>query len=116
MTMIDFACKDFRVEEILKCGLGLTRSEMRVFAHTLSSGEWLHTDAIAADLGIDQSTAQRAMKKLHEHGIVVRQQENREHGGYAFVYRALPREDIRKKLITILRSWLSRAEAEIARW
>jgi predicted transcriptional regulator len=84
--MIDFACKQFVVDDIVKCSLGLAKADLRVLKHLATVRERLSTDAISSDLRLDLSTVQRAVKKLHEQEVVIRFQENLSGGGYVFYY------------------------------
>jgi len=69
--MIDFACKTFELNEIVKCGLGLTKSDMRVMNFLMRKRKIYSSFEIAEELSLDASTVQRALKKLHEKKIFV---------------------------------------------
>jgi len=42
---------------------------------------------MAEVLGVDITSVQRRMKKLYEKGLVIRQQKNKEAGGYTYFYK-----------------------------
>lgn len=42
--MIDFACKEFKVEDVIKCALTLTRADLRVLKYFLNAGPERRTD------------------------------------------------------------------------
>ena len=85
--MIDFACKQFNIDEVIKCGLGLTRSEFRMLDYLVGHfGHAYESQELAKELGLDKTTVQRALKKLHEKEVVTRKQRNLDGGGYVFFY------------------------------
>jgi predicted transcriptional regulator len=115
--MIDFACSQFELDEIIKCGFGLTKAEYKILVEMAKTdGEWRTAEEIAKKLKIDTSTAQRAVKKLHEKNIVERAQNNLSGGGYLFIYKIKNKAELRKTLIAIINSWTKRAETEINKW
>jgi predicted transcriptional regulator len=114
--MIDFACKQFDMREIIKCSLGLTRAELRIFEHMLKSAEPLTSEEIAKQLKLDLSTVQRAVKKLHEKTILRRMQMNLEGGGYVFEYQLSDKRQIRKVIMATVQNWTLRVEDELEGW
>lgn len=65
--MVDFACKEFQIEAVIKCGLNLTKAELQVLKYLLGNDtRWFTTEQVAADLSLDISTVQRSVKKLTE--------------------------------------------------
>jgi predicted transcriptional regulator len=115
--MIDFACKEFDLDEVLKCALGLTRAEMRVLKFFLnSSGNEMTASQVAKKTGLELSTIQKAVKKLSEKKIVFRGQRNLKNGGYEFFYRLNDKKHVREIIKGIIRKWFERVEAEIDNW
>ncbi|MFH1173702.1 MAG: MarR family transcriptional regulator [archaeon] len=113
--MIDFACKHFRIEDIVKCSLNLTKGDYAVL-HLLSSQEkTLSSQDIAIKLGLDQSTVQRTLKKLHEKKLISRFQENLHGGGYQFTYRA-DKKLVRMTVKHIIKQWSDTVEKRIEEW
>ena len=114
--MIDFACKQFDLRDIIKCSLGLTRSDIQVFDHLLAHKGSRSSEEIAGKLKLDLSTVQRAVKKLHEKGLLVRMQTNLDGGGYVFAYRVQEKRAIRKIILDIVAKWTGRVEQELESW
>jgi predicted transcriptional regulator len=114
--MIDFACKEFNLHDIVKCSLGLTRSDLLVLEYLLRHTGNHTTEDLAAKMHLDLSTVQRAMKKLHEKRLVLRIQRNLTSGGYVFEYRIARKEEIRKIVMDIVHSWTARVDKELAKW
>ncbi|MBW2982802.1 MarR family transcriptional regulator [Candidatus Woesearchaeota archaeon] len=115
--MIDFACKRFVLDDIVKCSFGLSRAELLVFKHLMGgSSGWLSTVDLSRALGLDLSTVQRAVKKLHGADVVLRDQENLGGGGYVFRYRAVEHSFFKEKVMGILSSWLGKVDASLDSW
>lgn len=115
--MIDFACKEFRIEAVIKCGLNLTKADLQVLEHFLQFGEnWLKTETIADELNLNLSTVQRSVKKLYEREILIRSQNNMDGGGYFFVYKIRSKKEIHKLIMEIVNSWVKRVDTELQTW
>ncbi|MBN2890282.1 MAG: MarR family transcriptional regulator, partial [Bacteroidales bacterium] len=115
-TMIDFACKKFDLEEIVKCSLGLSKSEFRILKFLIANDNRYMTEELSDRLGLDKSTIQRGVKKLHQKGLVVRGQINQSKGGYVFYYRIKEKDQIRHIIIDIVEGWTKGVKREILNW
>lgn len=114
--MIDFACKQFDLNQIIKCGLGLTRSEFVVMEYFLSHKRECRTSSISEKLNLNLTTVQKAVKKLFEKGVIVRHQKNLESGGYLYTYECSSRTEIRKIIKNVIGVWVKRVDEEIDKW
>jgi predicted transcriptional regulator len=114
--MIDFACKQFNLKDIIKCSLGLTKADLHVFEFLLKHDGAYTTEDLAKKISIDLSTAQRAVKKLHEKNLVRRMQKNLPGGGYVFEYQTNDKKVIRKTVLDIVGKWTKRVEQELDQW
>jgi predicted transcriptional regulator len=114
--MIDFACREFNLKDIIKCSLGLARSDFAVFEFLLKHPGSHGTEAVASRLALDLSTVQRAMKKLHEKQLVRRMQKNLSGGGYVFEYQINDKKTIRKIIMGTVHNWTARVEQELETW
>lgn len=115
--MVDFACKEFQIEAVIKCGLNLTRAELQVLKYLLGNDtRWFTTEQIAADLSLDISTVQRSVKKLTEKKVLQKFQNNLDGGGYFFVYRIKNKREIKELIMKIIHSWVERVEKELIIW
>jgi predicted transcriptional regulator len=114
--MIDFACKQLDVREVIKCGLGLTRADLQVLEAMLARREWRTSSEIAAIAKLDLSTVQRSMKRLREKKAVERRQHNLNGGGYEYSYRIGERGELRAQVLTTVKEWAGRVEGELDRW
>lgn len=115
--MVDFACKEFQIEAVIKCGLNLTKAELLVLKYMLKHNtRWFTAEQIATDLSLDISTVQRSAKKLTEKKVLQKSQNNLEGGGYFFVYRIKSKREIRELIMQIIHSWVDRVEKELIVW
>lgn len=113
---MDFACKKIDIEEVIKCSLGITKSELDIMKIILRQSEELDTQKIAKKTNLDLTTVQKAVKKLHEKGIIIKDQKNLGSGGYVFLYKSNSREKIRSKIKEIVGNWFKEVENEIEKW
>jgi len=115
--MIDFACKKFNIQEIVKCSLDLTKSDFNILKFLLKNGSRkFTTEELASKLNLDQSTIQRASKKLHEKGLVFRSQMNKEGGGYLFYYKIKNKDEINSRILGIIDNWTNTVKENIKKW
>jgi predicted transcriptional regulator len=115
--MVDFACKEFQIEAVIKCGLNLTKAELQVLKYLLGNDtRWFTTEQVAADLSLDISTVQRSVKKLTEKKVLQKFQNNLDGGGYFFVYRIKNKREIKELIMEIIHSWVERVEKELIIW
>jgi len=115
--MIDFACKEFKVEDVIKCALNLTRADLKVMKYFLNETEqWVDTESLSNVLKLDISTIQRSVKKLYEKEILQRSQQNLDGGGYVFRYKIHSRSKIKNIIMTVVNSWADRLGQELEKW
>mgnify|MGYP006286493537 CR=1 FL=1 len=115
--MIDFGCRQFDMDELMKCGLGLTKAEFKVFKHFIEdASRECDARSVADELGLNLTTVQKAVKKLSLKGIVIRRQKNLEKGSYIFVYEASPKDRIREIIKEIVRNWSLNVEKKMDEW
>jgi predicted transcriptional regulator len=61
--MIDFACKEFNEENVIKCALNLTKADLKVMKYFLNgTDQWVDTESLSNVLELDISTIQRSVK------------------------------------------------------
>jgi predicted transcriptional regulator len=114
--MIDFACKKFDIEEVVKCSLGLSKSEFRLLNFFIKNKKEFTTDELAKALKLDKSTIQRSVKKLHQKNLVTRGQINQTVGGYLFTYKIKDKQKIRKIILDTVENWVGVFREKIANW
>lgn len=115
--MIDFACKQFSLDDVIKCGLGLTKADFNVAKYLIKNSiEWFTSDKIAKNLNLNQTTVQRALKKLFDKNVVIRSQKNLENGGYIYVYQIKSKKEIHSLIMGIIDKWTKKIELELEQW
>jgi predicted transcriptional regulator len=115
--MIDFACKKFDLNEVIRCGLGLSKAEYNIFKFFISNTNKTSTPIIVKKtLNLELSTIQRAVKKLHDLNILQRNQTNLSSGGYVFSYKIKSKNEIKNKILEVISSWKKRVESELDSW
>ena len=116
--MIDFACKKIDLDEIIKCGLGLSQAEVKIFKYFInhSNQKDIQTSTIAKELNLNLSTIQKATKKLYEKNVLEKYQKNLEKGGYIYVYSLKPKDEIKKIILHLLENFQSKVKEEIDNW
>jgi predicted transcriptional regulator len=116
-SMIDFACKEFKIKDVIKCALNLTRADMKVLEYFFEEPDnWSKTEHIAMLVELDLSTVQRSVKKLHEKGILTRSQNNLDGGGYSFIYKINNKKEIKELIMGIVSKWAAKVEQELEDW
>ncbi|MBT7902801.1 MarR family transcriptional regulator [Candidatus Woesearchaeota archaeon] len=115
--MIDFACKQFKLEEVIKCGLGLSKADYKLLEFLLQQyDEWFTTDDLAKRMKLNLSTIQRSVKKLSEKQVIKRSQNNLDGGGYMYVYQIKDKDQIRELMMNIVTAWVKRVDDELKKW
>jgi len=114
--MIDFACKKFDLDEVIKCVLGLSKSEFRLLKFLSEQDTRFTTEELSKKLKLDKSTIQRSVKKLHERNLVTRSQINQTVGGYIFLYKIKNKENIKKIVNETLDNWVRTFEKRLSSW
>lgn len=114
--MIDFACKKFDLKEIVKCSLGLSKSEYNLLEFLLTRNKQYTTEELSSELGLDKSTIQRGIKNLHAKKLVSRGQINRSSGGYVFLYKIKEKNHLRQLITQIIDGWAQGVKKEILNW
>ena len=114
--MIDFACKKFDLDEVIKCVLGLTKSEFHLLKFLSEHENKFTTEELSKKLRLDKSTIQRSIKKLHEKELVSRSQINQNVGGYIFLYKIKDKENIRKVVMETLNNWNATFKKNLSKW
>lgn len=115
--MIDFACKQFDLDEVIKCSLGLTKTEFKIMKYFLKEiNRECTTISISKELNLNLTTIQKAAKKLSDKKIIIRHQKNLKKGGYIYTYEYNSKQDTRKIIKGIIKNWFKKVEERIDKW
>lgn len=114
---MEFACKNFNLDEIIRCGLNLTKADFKVLEFLMkNSTKRIDSNLLAKELNLELSTIQRSLKGMYEQGLVRRSQINLKSGGYSFVYCVCDKKDIKNKIKEIIQNWTDKFNLEINKW
>ncbi|MBD3397986.1 hypothetical protein GF412_02355 [Candidatus Micrarchaeota archaeon] len=113
---MEFACKRIDLDEVVKCSLGLTKAEYRVFRKYMALKKEITLAELSKKTGLDRTTVQKASLKLVGKGLLFRSQRNRPRGGYEFLYSIADRSEIRSKVRGIVRSWWEAVDENLQYW
>jgi len=114
--MIDFACKRFSLDEIIKCSLSLSKADCKIMHSLLKEQDWITTKDLAKKLNLNITTVQRAVKKLHGKNVLTRSQENLKDGGYIFFYKIKNKKELRELIMQLVNDWVNNVEKELNNW
>ena len=115
--MIDFACKQFNLDDIIKCGFSLTKTEFKIMRYFLkNTNKECMTISISKKMDLNLTTVQKAVKKLSEKNIIIRHQKNLSNGGYVYTYECNSKKNIRRIIKEIIKNWSEKVEKKIDKW
>lgn len=114
--MIDFACKRIDLKDLIKCSLGLSKSDYNLLLFLLKENQKFSVKSLSQKLGIDRTTVQKSVKKLLDREILEQFQENLSPGGYRFIYNVKSKDVIKKRILIIIQKWVEGVNKEIHNW
>ncbi len=106
------SCGNVEVERLLRCLLNLTKTEYRVLMMLMRKE--MSAKELAAVLGLDRSTVQKALTDLIDRKLVRRRKIGLSRGGYKFLYRSLDPEEMRDLLNEAVRRWCKSLNEELS--
>lgn len=112
---VNFACKKFPIDQVLRCTFGLSNPEFKILKVLLAQGE-SSVEEIAKVLGKDRTTIQRAIKGLVRKDLVKRRQYNLESGGYQYYYYPQNKEAIKQRIQKQFERFSQLVHREIENW
>jgi predicted transcriptional regulator len=114
--LINFACKDIDITDLIKCSFGLNKTSCRLLLKMLKINKSLSVEELAKSMGVDRTTIQKALKILIDSKLVLRKQRNLDNGGYIFLYDAQDKEEIKQRMIKDIGCWTKNAKNEVESW
>jgi len=115
-ALFSFACKTMSLDDLIRCGFNLSKSFYELLSFMLSSNKKFSVRELAKHLGKERSSVQKLLKELLLKGVVKRAQVNLSTGGYSYVYAAVDKEYLKKRLLDNLKRWTLSAENQIKKW
>ncbi|MFP4402634.1 MAG: helix-turn-helix domain-containing protein [Candidatus Nanoarchaeia archaeon] len=115
--MVDFACTQISIDDIIKCSFGLTKTELEIFRFLVSHKHTrFSTHELSLKLNLDITTIQKAVKKLTSKGILKKDQKNLEQGGYVLLYQCIGQEHIKKIIMSNFENFSKKVEESLCDW
>jgi len=115
--MIDFACRRFNLDEVIRCSLNLSKKEYGILEYFIKNSNKRFTPLeISNKFKIGLSTSQRAIKKMYDKELLTRTQKNLNKGGYIFVYSVKEKLLLKEKILDIIHNWIKNVEENIKNW
>jgi predicted transcriptional regulator len=112
--MIDFACKRFDINEIIKCALNLTKTECKILTFFLNHVDKRYTTLdLCKELNLNLNTIQKAVKKLSDQKIILRLQLNLLKGGYTYIYETNNKQEIQLIISEIIDNWVKKVKENL---
>ena len=116
MSLIDIMnilnTEEITPQEIIKCALGIKRTEIQAYCVLVNKGPITIQEATDF-LGKSRSTSQRLLQNLVEKGLATREEELIGLGGYKYVYKSIPPERLKETISRNLDSWYQKMLSEL---
>ena len=116
MSLIDIMnilnTEEITPQEIIKCALGIKRTEIQAYCVLVNKGPITIQEATDF-LGKSRSTSQRLLQNLVEKGLATREEELIGLGGYKYVYKPIPPERLKETISRNLDSWYQKMQSEL---
>lgn len=113
--MITFSCKKISKEELIKCALGLNKTDYNLLVFLLKNEKEKTAYQISELMELDRTTIQKSVKNLLDKGLVKRIQRNISGGGYTFLYKINDKNEIKYKIKKVIRKWSKGVEESISK-
>jgi len=92
--MINFACKVFSNNQVLRCSFGLNETELNTLKELIKKES--STNDLSEALKKHKSVIQRGIKKLLKNKLITRRQVNLQKG-YEYYYKAISKEELKNR-------------------
>ena len=116
MSLIDIMnilnTEEITPQEIIKCALGIKRTEIQAYCILVNKGPVTIQEATKV-LGKSRSTAQRLLQNLVEKGLATREEELIGLGGYKYIYKPVPPERLKETISKNLDAWYQKMRSEL---
>jgi predicted transcriptional regulator len=101
--------------DIVQCAFSLNDFDLEVYNRLNGAGA-LRADDLADMMGKDRSTVYRSLQKMLSCGICYRETKSIERGGYFHIYKAIEREELKRKLRSCVDDWYARMNQILERF
>ncbi len=112
---ITFACKKILKGDLIRCSFQINKTSYNTLMVLTGEKNKLRVEDITKKIGLERSGVQKAVKELLKKGLIKRSQRNLLNGGYVYVYSAIDKKEIKKRVRDLLYEWYKSADMEIER-
>lgn len=114
---VDFACKNIKIENIIKCSFNLSKADMELFKFFLrNENKAFSSNELKKELEFELSTIQKGLKRMYDSQILNKTQKNLEKGGYIFEYNIKSKTEIKKIILEIVNIWVEEVGNKFCDW
>lgn len=96
--------RDMSIEDIMSCMFGLKKFETEAYFKVVDKGA-ATVNELCENFNKDRSTIQRALQNLAIAGLIYRDQKNIKNGGYYYMYRAAPFDEVKETTKSSIKKW-----------
>jgi len=96
--------RELTLVDIMECMFGLKKLETQIYIELVEKG-YATVNHFVEELNKDRSTVQRALQNLTIAGLIYREQKNIKNGGYYYVYKAAPFNEIKETMKASITKW-----------
>jgi predicted transcriptional regulator len=114
--MVKYLCKEFSIDEIIKCSFNLSDSELKVFLELMKCKTSVCVNVVAKKLNKDRSTIQKLIAKLIDKKIIKKTRKTLDDGGHIFYYSIIDKSELKKTICKTLDCWYCNVKKEVFRW
>lgn len=105
-SLIEQLENDKQCEHMLGCLYGLNESDVECYKYVIKQGE-IENDLLSDIVDKDESTTSRSLSKLVDAGLVKKNTESYEQGGYKYVYTAINPSKVAENMRVLMAEWIS---------
>ncbi|RQG95512.1 helix-turn-helix domain-containing protein [Natrarchaeobius chitinivorans] len=107
-SVTDQLNRNMQCESLLECLYGLKPLDRQCYGTMVESDGPLTVDEIAVRVGRERSTAYRSIKRLHQRGLLEKEQINYDDGGYYHVYYPTDPTVVTREMQRTLSDWYAK--------
>lgn len=111
--MINFACKTFSVNQVLKCSFNLNQTELNILKELIKKES--NTNNLSEILKKHKSVIQRGITKLLKNKLITRRQVNLKKG-YEYCYKTISKEELKNKANNYFKQFTETVNRTINEW
>jgi predicted transcriptional regulator len=105
-SLIEQLENDKQCEHMLGCLYGLNEADIECYKYVVEQGQ-IENDILSDILDKDESTTNRSLSRLVDAGLVKKETESYEQGGYKYIYSATNPSKVAQRMKVLMTEWVS---------